>query len=202
VPGVSARRIKVEARTAASKKVIQSNARRRKAWKGKEAVTGKVCGGLKKKPMAQWDWEVQDRGSRTKLGVIEEGNANRGDNIARNARDGAGESMAANSGARMERVSGFLALVNISFYNDLRAMRLAALVGEKSASSVGVGCVSGDRFFENWQGEGEGACLPDPNRGPHFVLTGPQRSVLSFQSAKRWVPHDRLWFVGVRARQA
>ena len=95
MPGVSARRSKVEARTAASKKVIHSKARRRKAWKGKEAVTGKVCGGLKKKPMAQWDWEVQDRGSRTKLGGIERGNAKRGDNIARNARDGAGESLAA-----------------------------------------------------------------------------------------------------------
>ena len=70
---MSARRIKVEARMAASKKVIHSNARRRKAWKGKEAVTGKVCGGWKKKPMAQWDWEVQDRGSRTKLGGIERG---------------------------------------------------------------------------------------------------------------------------------
>ena len=45
--------------------------------------------------MAQWDWEVQDRGSRTKLGGIERANANRGDNIARNARDGAGESLAA-----------------------------------------------------------------------------------------------------------
>ena len=70
---MSARRSKVEARTAASKKVIHSKARRRKAWKGKEAVTGKVCGGLKKKPMAQWDWEVQDRGSRTKLGGMETG---------------------------------------------------------------------------------------------------------------------------------
>lgn len=92
---MSARRIKVEARTAASKKVIHSNARRRKVWKGKEVVTGKVCGTLKKKPMAQWDWEVQDRGSRTKLGGIERGDANRKITSRENSRDGAGESLAA-----------------------------------------------------------------------------------------------------------
>jgi hypothetical protein len=50
------------------------------------------------------------------------------------------------------------------------------------------------RFLKIGQSKEEGACLPDPNRGPHFVLTSPQRSVLGFQSEKRWVPHDRLWF--------
>ena len=66
----------------------------------------------------------------------------------------------------MEGVSGFLALVNISFYNDLRAMRLAALVGEKSASSVGVGCVSGDRFLKIGKARGKGLACPIPTGGP------------------------------------
>lgn len=39
----------------------------------------------------------------------------------------------------MERGSGFVVLVNVSVYKDLRGMWLAAQ-GEKSASSVGVGC--------------------------------------------------------------
>ena len=28
-----------------------------------------VCAGFAEKPLAQWDWEIQDRGSRTKLQV-------------------------------------------------------------------------------------------------------------------------------------
>jgi len=50
----------------AVKNVNHKKARRRKESSGMGAIMGGVCAGLEKKPMAQWDWEVQDRGSRTK----------------------------------------------------------------------------------------------------------------------------------------
>ena len=47
-------------------------ARRRRACTGKGEIMCKVCGDSGKKPMAQGNWEAQDRGSRTKKGVSRE----------------------------------------------------------------------------------------------------------------------------------
>ena len=66
VPGVSARRMNAEARKSAVKNVNHKTARRRKESSGVGAIMEGVCAGLEKKPLAQWDWEVQDRGSRTR----------------------------------------------------------------------------------------------------------------------------------------
>jgi len=66
-PGVSARRISAEASKIAVKNVNQRNARRRRESSGGCAIMEGVCARLEKKPMAQWDWEVQDRGSRTRM---------------------------------------------------------------------------------------------------------------------------------------
>ena len=65
-PGVSARRISAEASKIAVKNVNHKTARRRKESSGGCAIMDGVCAGFEKKPMAQWDWEVQDRGSRTR----------------------------------------------------------------------------------------------------------------------------------------
>lgn len=58
--------MRAEARRRAAKNANHKNARRRRACRGKGAIMGKVCGTSGKKPMAQWNWEAQDRGSRTK----------------------------------------------------------------------------------------------------------------------------------------
>jgi hypothetical protein len=60
----------VVARKSAAKKMNQSNARRRRVWRGKGAIIKGVCAGFEKKPMAQRDWEVQDRGSRTRIAGV------------------------------------------------------------------------------------------------------------------------------------
>ena len=65
-PGVSARRMRAEASRIAAKNVNHKKARRRKESSGMGAIMSGVCAGFEEKPMAQWDWEVQDRGSRTK----------------------------------------------------------------------------------------------------------------------------------------
>ena len=66
--GVSARRMRAEARKSAARNANHKNARRIRTWTGKGAIMVEVCGKSGKKPMAQWNWEFQDRGSRTKCG--------------------------------------------------------------------------------------------------------------------------------------
>jgi len=66
--GVSARSMRAEARKSAARNANHKNARRIRIWTGKGAIMVEVCGKSGKKPMAQWNWEVQDRGSRTKRG--------------------------------------------------------------------------------------------------------------------------------------
>ena len=58
--------MRAEASKIAVKNVNHKKARRRKESSGMGAIMSGVCAGSEKKPMAQWHWEVQDRGSRTR----------------------------------------------------------------------------------------------------------------------------------------
>jgi hypothetical protein len=60
--------MRAEKRRAAAKKASHRNARRTTDGSRMGAGMGKVCERSRKKPMAQWRWEIQDGGSRTKLG--------------------------------------------------------------------------------------------------------------------------------------